>query len=143
DEQGFVESGGYDGGGTITTGANDTRTIEQKSSFSYNWYKTLAKVEPAGQIPVSVPIISKAEVWTGDNLYTDDMGKRFEDLALRFWYRSGILPGSYSFNGQALEIAQVANHLPGVVELNYDEKNPDSLASVFFTIVSGRSHFTE
>lgn len=143
DEQGYVESGGYDGGGTITTGANDTRTIEQKSSFSYNWYKILAKVEPAGQIPVSVPIISKAEVWTGENLYIDDMGKRFEDLALRFWYRSGILPGTYTFNGQPLEIAQVANHLPGVVELNYDEKNPDSLASVFFTIVSGRSHYTE
>lgn len=143
DEQGYQESGGYEGGGSISTGANDSRTIEQKSSFSYNWFKTLAKVEDGGQIPIRVPVVSKAEVWSGENLYRDDMAKRFTDLGLRFWYRDGILPGTYYINNWDLKLAQVSNELAGVVKLTYDEKDPDSLANVFFTIISGRSHYTE
>lgn len=141
EEEGYVETG-EDGGGTYKTGATEENIVTQTSTFSYNWYKAITKVEPGGNIVINLPIISKAEAWDPALSYPDAMQKRYTDLAQRFMYYGGILPGTYAYNGASLDIANVRNDLPGASVLNYKNDLYTILTNYFTLLISGASHYT-
>lgn len=142
EEEGYVESG-YDGGGTLETGATEEKITEQKSSFSFNWFKTIHKREEGKTVDIELPVIAKAEVWADTMPYNEAMTKRYPNLALRFWYYRGVIPGTFAFNGQPIRLARVANALPGGMTLSY-ENRPKTILSTYFTVlVGGASHYTE
>jgi len=141
DEQGFVESGD-DGGGTFSTGATEGGTVEQKSTFSYNWFKDISQ----GAAVLPLPIISKADVWDPLMSYPDAMTKKYTDLAMRFWYFDGQLNdlgASFEFNNEALTLAKVSNELAGANILNYKNAKFTLLDNYFTVLVNGASHYTE
>lgn len=143
DEEGYVVTG-ETGGGEYATGARDGAIVEQKSTFSYNWFKGITKDETSGDVILPLPVISKAEVWNNAAPYADAMVKRYTDQAYRFWYYDGLLNdlgATFSFNGVALDIAKVTGARPGSV---LDYKNlPYTILDNFFTIVvDGGSDYT-
>lgn len=145
EEEGFVESGD-DGGGTFQTGALDGTVVEQKSTFSYNWFKQISKVETSGSVLLDLAIISKAEVWNPAMPYPEAMQKRYTDLAYRFWYYDGLLNdagATFMFNGADLKIAKVSNELAGLSILNYKNQKYTILDNYFTVLINGSSHYTE
>jgi GH35 family endo-1,4-beta-xylanase len=141
EEQGYAETG-ETGGGTFDTGTTEDTVVTQTSLFSYNWYKAITKVEAAGNIVINLPIVSKSEAWDPLTTYPDAMKNRYTDLAQRFMYYAGILPGTYQFNGSALQIANVINQMPGVSILNYKNEIHTILSNYFTLLISGASHYT-
>jgi hypothetical protein len=141
EEEGYAETN-ETGGGIYFTGATEINIVAQTSTFSYNWFKTLTKVELGGDISISVPIISKAEVWDAAMPYLEAMSKRYVDQAYRFWYADGFLSGTYRFNGALISLGAVKDTLPGLITLNY--KNvPKTILSEYFTLlIDGASHYT-
>lgn len=142
DEEGYVESGD-DGGGQFETGVPDGGTVEQKSTFSFNWFKDITKVEDTGNVVLPLPIISKKDPWDNTQSYAEAMLKKYTDQAYRFWYYGGILAASFQFNGTPLSVAQVANQLPGLSVLNYKNKQYTILDNYFTLLINGASHYTE
>lgn len=142
DEEGYIETG-EDGGGEYATGATEVNVVTQTSSFSYSWYKNITKTESTGDITIALPIISKGDVWDPAVNYPDGMKTRYTDLAQRFWYFGGILPGTYMYNGAALNVAAVRNDIPGLSVLTY-RNQPFTILQNFFTLlINGASCFTE
>lgn len=141
EEEGFVETGDT-GGGVYLTGATEQNVVSQTSSFSYNWYKNITKVESGGNIIISLPIVSKSEAWALGTSYPDAMSKRYTDQAQRFMYAGGILAGTYTFNGDSLKIANVRNDIPGLSILNYRDAPYTILDNYFTLLISGASHYT-
>lgn len=145
EEEGFVMTG-EDGGGSFETGAVEESIVEQKSNFSYNWFKDIQYTVNGANITLPLPIISKAEVWSETMAYPDAMAKRFTALAVRFWYYDGLLNdlgANFQFNNKNLSIAKVSNSITSLITLNYkDEIN--TILDVYFTImVNSSSHYTE
>lgn len=141
DEEGFIESGDS-GGGEFSTGSIEGGILEQKTAFSFNWFKIIDKEG----IELPLPIISKADVWNPAMPYPDAMAKKYTDLAYRFWYFDGLLNdlgAVFEFNGADIGLAKVSNEMPGVSILNY--KNiPHSILDNYFTIlINGSSDYTE
>lgn len=155
EEEGYVETidetitdpikrlkSGETGGGTFDTGATEESVVTQTSTFSYNWYKAITKVEAGGNITISLPIISKAEAWAPTLSYAEAMTKRYTDLAQRFMYYDGILDGTYQYNGASLQIASVRNDIPGRSILNYKNELYTILYNYFTLLISGASEYT-
>jgi hypothetical protein len=142
DEEGYALTGD-NGGGEYRTGVTDGGTKEQKSTFSYNWFKNITKVEQGGNITIPLAVVSKHEVWEDNMVYPEVMNKRYTDLPLRFWYPGGILPGTFRFNGNPLSIMQVSNTFGGVSVLNYRNEKLTILDNFFTLFVDGESHYTE
>lgn len=139
DEQGYVETQD-NGGGTYRTGADDTTTIvEQKSTFSYNWFKDITQ----GAGTLRLPLITKSEAWDPLKPYAEAMAKRYTGLAYRFWYFDGLLNGSFSFNNAPLLLAKVSNEIPGTNILNYKNARFTLLDNFFTVLINGASHYTE
>lgn len=139
DEQGFVESGD-DGGGTFKTGVDDGGTpVEQKSNFSYNWFKAITQ----GNSVLQLPVITKSEAWDPLVPYAEAMAKRYTSQPYRFWYHNGNLPGVFTFNRSGLTLAQVSNELPGANILNYKNARFTLLDNFFTILINGASHYTE
>lgn len=138
EEQGFVESQD-DGGGTFSTGAIEENIVEQKSTFSYNWFKNITQ----GAAILELPIISKSDVWDPIMSYPDAMDKRYTDLAMRFWYFDGLLGGTFQFNNEPLLLAKVSNEIEGVNILNYKNARFTLLDNYFTVLINGASHYTE
>lgn len=146
EEEGYAVSGD-DGGGTLETGATEEKITEQKSTFSYNWYKTIHKTEDSGRtVDLEIPVISNAEVWAATMPYSEAMTKRYTNLALRFWYYDGLLNdrgATFLFNEQPVKLAQVTNAGPGLLTLSY-ENRPQTILTTYFTVLVGEaSHYTE
>lgn len=145
EEEGYAATG-ETGGGTFETGAPEGKTVEQRSTFSYNWFKALQKTGPADPVTIEVPVISAAEVWSDYGDYAEDMAERYTDSAQRFWYYSGLLPDAgapYNFGGDPLEIAAVSGTLPGLSVLDYRDR-PLSIMRNFFALpIDAGSHYTE
>ena len=145
EEQGYIETGD-DGGGEYPTGVPDGATVEQTSSFSMNWFKPITKVESGGNVTLPLPIISKADVWAPSMAYPDAMGKRYTDLAYRFWYFDGQLNdlgATFDFNGAPLVLAKVSDRIPDVSILNYKNQQHTILDNYFTLLINGASHYTE
>lgn len=145
EEQGYAESGD-NGGGEYETGAIEGGVVEQKSTFSYNWFKTITKVETGGNVNLVLPIISKADVWNAAMPYPEAMRKRYTDLAYRFWYYDGLLNSTgatFAFNGASLQLARVSNQIAGVSVLNYKNQPYTILDNYFTVLINGSSHYTE
>lgn len=141
DEQGFVETQD-DGGGTFSTGATEENVVEQKSNFSYNWFKNITQ----GAATLPLPLVSKSEVWNPLMSYPDAMAKKYTDLPYRFWYFDGQLNdigGVFKFNNEALTLAKVSNEIAGVNILNYKNARFTLLDNYFTVLINGASHYTE
>lgn len=132
-----------DGGGEFNTGSIEEKIIEQKSNFSFNWFKSLTKTEAGGDITIQVPLITKHEAWITTTPYAAAQLKRYTDLPSRFVYLAGILPGTYIMDGKPVAFAQVSNSRPDSV-LNY-KNAPHSLMRNYFTLlgIGSESHYTE
>lgn len=150
EEEGFKISEGDDGGGVFYTGAIEGNVTEQKSNFSFNWFKTINKQESTVLVDIPIPVISKAEVWIEDNtLYSEDMAKRYPNLALRFWYFDGLLNdlgASFNVGGlgsqKAVQLAKVSNTLPGLNSLSYKNDSNTILNNYFSLLTDANSHYT-
>lgn len=145
EEEGYVMTGD-DGGGSFETGAVEESIVEQKSNFSYNWFKDINYTVGGANLALPIPVISKAEVWTDTMAYPDAMAKRYTSLAARFWYFDGLLNdlgADFQFNNNKVSIAKVSNSITGLITLNYkDEVN--TILDVYFTVlVNSSSHYTE
>ena len=139
-----------DGGGRFNTKSNTNETVEQRSAFSYNWFKEIEFAERSRTF--SVPVISKQEAWKWDyttNDYTMTQGqameKAYTGLPIRFWYYGGQLPFPVKLDEidkTTLLPALVSNTLPGKMTLCY-ENRPQTILSAYFTIVTDAdSHYT-
>lgn len=145
EEEGYVMTGD-DGGGSFETGAVEESIVEQKSNFSYNWFKDINYTVGGANLALPIPVISKAEVWPDTMAYPDAMRKRYTSLAARFWYFDGLLNdlgADFQFNNNKVSIAKVSNSITGLITLNYkDEVN--TILDVYFTVlVNSSSHYTE
>lgn len=141
EEEGYVRTGD-DGGGQYATGATEENVVEQKSSFSYNWFKDITK----GAVTLPLPVISKNAVWLPTESYPTAMAKRYTDQAYRFFYYDGLLNdlgASFLFNGAELKIAKVSNTLGGLSELSYKNQRYTILDNYFTILINGSSHYTE
>lgn len=144
DEEGYFLTQD-DGGGEFSTGSVEDTVVEQKSSFSYNWFKEITKIETGGNITIKLPVISKHEAWLTSTAYDTAMSKRYSDLAIRFWYMDGILSGTYKLNGVNMSLAKVSNVAPsGESILNY-KNMPATILNNYFTLIGigSESHYTE
>lgn len=174
-EQGYWESmikGEYgepdintavDGGGIYYTQSPEEMKLQQKSSFSYNWYKKIID-KRNGAKEIEVPIISDKEAWA-DTIY--DYGKynskRYFDKAQRFWYRDGekclkidlsdqsSATQSGSGNGAAgqaadsIEVALVTNEYKSEgkrLSLNYKNDPNTIMTSYFLLLVDAGNSYT-
>lgn len=145
DEEGYFRTND-DGAGEIRTSAAEDKTIEQKSIFSFNWFKNITKKETGGDVVVPLAVISKREAWAGDTPYDEAMTKRYTNLALRFWYKSGLLIDlgfHLEFNKAPLLVAKVSNELPGRSELSYKKEGPTILNNFYSVFTDAGSHYTE
>lgn len=146
EEEGYIASGEDDGGGEFKTGVAEEKTVEQKSNFSYNWFKDIIKRQQNKDIIIPLPVISKHEVWTNELSYPEAMLKRYTDLPVRFWYYDGLLNdlgAEFTFNGRKLSVAKVSNELAGMSILNYKNKRLTILDNFFTILINGSSHYTE
>lgn len=138
DEEGYFLTED-DGGGEFSTGAIEGDILEQKSSFSYNWFKNITK---DGAI-LELPVISKHEVWTTSTPYPEAMLKRFYDLPIRFWYFDGLLAPTFDYGDDPMRLAKVSNVLPGLNVLNYKNIPKTLLKNFFNVLVDSSGHYTE
>lgn len=141
DEQGYVLTGD-DGGGTFNTGVVEGGTVEQTSTFSYNWYFELSKTQTGGPVILEVPIISKTDVWDPAMPYPEAMAKRYTNLPYRFWYFDGQLAADFEFNGEPMALAKVSEDMPESI-LNYKNIDESILRNYFTLLIDGASHYTE
>lgn len=141
DEEGFVRTK-RDGGGSYDTGATDGDPLEQKSTFSFCWYKGLTK----SGVNFVVPIISKNDPWLASSAYKSAMLTRYTDLATRFFYFDGTLNSlgiSFSVAGETIALAKVNSVSRRGLDLTY-EKGAGSILDKYFTIITdGSSDYTE
>ena len=156
DEEGYataptVNGRRDDGGGRFNTKSNTNETVEQRSTFSYNWFKEVEFAEKNRTF--SVPIISKQEVWKWDYTIADytmtlgqAMEKAYTEQPIRFWYYGGQLPFPIKMDEidkTTLLPALVSNTLSEKMTLCY-ENCPQTILSAYFTIVTDAdSHYTE
>lgn len=151
-EQGYFESqqndgdakianSGENGGGEFLTGSTDTSVIEQKSGFSYCWYKKL-KDRLYGKT-IEVPVITEHEAWERTTNYNEISQKRYFDLRQRFWFRK---PQNHYVNiqGHMTPLAILTNSYKAEnqpLTLDYEDK-PQSIARNYFLLMDNRSSYT-
>lgn len=146
EEEGYVTTEKDDGGGEFETGVTEEKVVEQKSVFSYNWFKSITKVEDTGNTVLPLAVISKHDVWEEKVAYPDAIKKRYTNQAIRFWYYDGLLNdlgASFTFNNKPLSIAKVSNELPGLSLLSYKNQKLTILDNFFTLLINGSSHYTE
>lgn len=144
DEEGYFMTND-DGGGEFDTGSIEDTVVEQKSNFSFNWFKNITKVETGGNIVIQLPVISKHEAWVASTSYSEAMTKRYTDLPKRFWYMDGILPGTYKVNNVNVQFAKVSNVLPSGESILSYKNQPKTILNNYFTLIGigSESHYTE
>lgn len=146
DEEGYTKTGD-NGGGIFYTGAIDGNITEQKSNFSFNWFKDIRKTESDATVVIPLPVISKAEVWTTEMTYPEAMSKRYTGLAQRFWYFDGLLNDldvtfRFGQSNNYLNLAKVSNELPGLNTLSYEDENNTILNNYFSLLTDANSQYT-
>lgn len=147
EEEGYVTTGD-DGGGEFETGVTEEKVVEQKSNFSFNWFKSITKQQTGGNIVLPLAVISKHEVWENSVTYPDAMGKRYTNQAIRFWYWDGLLNDlganfTFGFLDQPISIAKVSDNLTGLNNLSYKNEKLTILTNYFTLLINGSSHYTE
>lgn len=149
EEEGFVASGGEDGGGRFETGTVDGKILTQTSNFSYCWYKDIRKkIGSENEKHIQLPIISKSEVWAADMTYSEGVQKLYTSLSQRFWYYKGLLndvAGDIAIGGKQLKLADVSNtfNKDKILDLDYKSKSNSILTTYFTVIVSNDTNYTE
>lgn len=134
-----------DGGGEYATGAIEENVVEQKSKFSYNWFKNITWKKGVNSVTLPLPIISKHDVWTNEMPYGEAVSKGYTDLAARFWLYGGLLNdlgASFSFNGSNVAVARVSNSNT-LITLDYKGGKLSILDGFFTLLITGSSHYTK
>lgn len=136
-----ITNSGMNGGGEFLTGSTETSVVEQKSGFSYCWYKKLRDVQTNEGI--KIPVITDHEIWDSSNSYKEMKDKRYFDLRQRFWYRKAE---NYTVNiqGRKIPLAYVKNSYDDEnlsLTLDYEDK-PQSIARNYFLLMDNRSSYT-
>jgi hypothetical protein len=135
---------GITGGGQFYTGSYETNTIQQTSTFSYNWFKQLYDSE--GKELANVPIITEHDIWEFDYDYKEMMSKTYFDKAQRFWYKAGIkefVLNNYDDIDIKAELALVKNDFSGNRRLILDYENKqDSIMRTYFLLLTNNRNYT-
>lgn len=145
EEEGYVMTHD-DGGGRFETGAAEENIVEQKSTFSYNWFKDITKRQGGHDIIMPLSVITKHEVWTSDISDADAQRKSYTNQAIRFWYTNGSLNdlgADFEINGKPLYIAAVSGEMPARNILSYKNQEFTILTNYFTLLMNGSSHYTE
>ncbi len=151
-EEGYYESmtdkenikSGYNGGGEFYTGSMETSKAEQKSNFSYCWYKKLTDNINNGN-KLDIPVITDHEIWDNPYDYGEQKDNRYYSKTQRFWYRNKTL--EIEMNQQAdrqTDVAIVANEYREgnkLSELNYQNKT-GSIMRNYFLMLTGEKNYT-
>lgn len=135
---------GITGGGRFYTSSLGTDTIQQVSTFSYNWYKWLFDGD-RNKLAL-VPVITDAEIWENDFDYEEMMEKEYFDKAQRFWFKAGVKEFVLNNIGgieTKTDLAIVKNSFSGNrrLILDYEDKE-DSILRRFFLLLTDHKHYT-
>lgn len=151
-EEGYYESmtdkddlnSGYDGGGQFYTGSMETSKVEQKSSFSYCWYKRLKDNTHPGN-DIYTPVVTDHEVWENPHDYKDQKETKYYDKTQRFWYRHKtmeVIIGQQE--NRKTDVALVANEYADSdkpLSLDYENK-AESIMGNYFLLLTGEKNYT-
>lgn len=140
DSNKIMNSGRF-GGGEFPTGSTETSEVEQKSGFSYCWYKTLTT--KASNEKIEVPVITDREAWDSANSYTEVKDKRYFNLRQRFWYNTKKNRIMKVVN-KDVPLAMVQNRYEDdrhPLSLDYEDK-PESIARNYFLLTDNQSSYT-
>lgn len=142
DEQGYVETG-EDGSGTYYTGNTEGSPLNQKSSFSYNWFKEIEYEDYEGNIKLNLPVITNKEIWAVQSSrdYAEMMQKTYVNLAQRFWYKGDNFSLPYGRNN-SIDFALVNNSIDSVINLNYKNRPFSILTNYFTVLVNNETDYT-
>ncbi|KAA6309823.1 hypothetical protein EZS27_038760 [termite gut metagenome] len=129
----------------------NSNILTLKSNFSYNWFKDFAvynKSDSKVLDKLSLPVISKTEVWTVDNLPTpENMKKWYIDYPQRFFFYKDIVDLGMYYDRNDFKIATVTNSKTVNNEkfiLDYDETSSDSIYSRYFVLIRNNDkNYTE
>nr|DAE47082.1 MAG TPA: hypothetical protein [Caudoviricetes sp.] len=135
---------GITGGGQFFTGSYETNTIQQTSTFSYNWFKQI--YDSNGNELVKVPIITEHDIWEFDYDYKEMMSKTYFDKAQRFWYKAGVkefVLNNYDDVDIKADLALVKNDFSGSRRLILDYENKqDSIMRTYFLLLTNNRNYT-
>ena len=131
---------GDTGGGIFETGSDENNVVEQKSNFSYCWYKTLNK-DQGEEAEVAVPVITDHELWTDGN--NEMNSKVYFNKAQRFWFH-------YLDSHKTLQVHDTPSKIAIVKQIHKSEKSlkldyhdePDSILREFFTLLKYDKEYT-
>jgi len=143
-EEGYVKSK-FDGGGTFYTQVTrdmSSDVIDQKSNFSYTWFKRMRYDIDGHQTEYDIPVITDTDIW--EDIVTDYeelIDKRYYDKAQRFWYKKDgsvkiPLSESDTYFNAALVTGEINNSI-----LDYENKK-DSLMRNYFLLFTNEKHYT-
>lgn len=135
-----IISTGDDGGGVFYTNSLDTNTIEQKTNFSYCWYKNI--YYSIDRTTLKLPVVTDKEIWVNDYDYKEMMEKQYFNLSQRFWYKFGTKEIDLGLERTAT-IALVSNEFTNGRKqvLNY-RNEPNTIMRNYFLLLTGNKHYT-
>jgi len=134
---------GTTGGGQFYTGSYETNAIEQKSFFSYNWFKDIQYTFDNSKI--RVPVITEHDIWEFDYDYAEMASNRYFDKAQRFWYKDSVkefILSKYDDTEIKADLALVSNEYKGHKNLilDYENKKDSIMRSYFLLLTNNRSY---
>ncbi len=146
-EQGYQLSDKDTGGGKFYTDSMETSKIEQKSNFSYNWFKSTD--DSTKNKSFDFPIITEQEIWNTAESYTELRKKKYFNQPQRFWYRQQdadrFYPVRIGSSNNATDTILLSEKYAGEKDMVLNYKNePDSILRNYFTIFADAgNHYTE
>jgi hypothetical protein len=139
-EEGYIETQ-ETGGGLYYTGVRDANnTIEQKSNFSYTWFKDIIyKLDNTDTI-LKVPVITEHDIWENNSDdYEEMIDTKYFDLPQRFWYKDYVKNIRLNDN-KNIDIAFVKIEDNGII-LDYENKQ-NSITRVYFLLLNNSKSYT-
>ena len=137
-EEGYIENK-TTGGGLFRTGVTDSKNvIEQKSDFSYTWFKNINYKRD--NTILEVPVITEHDIWENNSDdYEEMMSKEYCDLSQRFWYLDYVKNIRLRAD-KNLDIAFVKRESNGII-LDYENK-ADSISKAYFLLLNNKKSYT-
>lgn len=141
---------GTTGGGKFYTGSYETNTIQQTSTFSYNWFKKIYGNEEDAKNETneiaSIPVITEHDIWENDYDYAELMSNVYYDKSQRFWYKAGVkefVLNNIDGVDVKADLALVTNELKGKNRLILDYENKqDSIMRTYFLLLTNSRNYT-
>lgn len=138
-----VVNTGKDGGGKFYTGSYEASKVEQKSSFSYCWYRSITDNRTDNKRIIELPVITDREVWDSQYDYEETMDNTFYDKAQRFWYRNNKLDLEIGTGHQSYVALVSGQYESGNKKMILNYKNePDSIMRNYFLMLTNEKNYT-